>query len=69
MNKQKGLKIINLMLPVLVLWLLGTAILHDVLGENFEKVHPLAGMLLVICAGVHLSLNWGWVKTTYFKKK
>jgi hypothetical protein len=68
MNKQKWLKIVNVILPILVLWLLGTALLHDVLHENFEKVHPIAGLLLVVCVVIHLILNWSWVKTAYCKK-
>lgn len=33
--------------------------------EWFEWIHPTGGLLLVLLAGVHLALNWNWVKSVY----
>jgi len=70
MNKQKALKIVNILLALMVIGILTSAILHDYIDkEIFEKVHPLGGFTLIILIIIHLSLNWSWVKSTYFKAK
>ena len=69
MNRQKALKVINIFLPVLVIWQLVTAFFRIRIGyETFEKVHFTGGILLGVFALVHLILNWNWVKNAYFKR-
>ena len=69
MKTQKVLKVLNPLLPILVLWQLFTSLFRSQIGyEAFERTHPIGGFLLVIVAAAHLILNWGWVKNAYFKK-
>jgi hypothetical protein len=68
MNKQKWLRIVNAIIFLLLLWMVITAILHDVIHDIFEKIHPLGGLLLVIFIIIHLILNWGWIKAVYLRK-
>ncbi|MBN2092918.1 DUF4405 domain-containing protein [candidate division KSB1 bacterium] len=70
MNKQKALKVVNVLLALMVIGILTSAVSHDFIDKAiFEKVHPLGGFTLIILIIIHLSLNWLWVKSTYFKTK
>ena len=70
MNKQKALKIINVLLILDFLGLVSTAVLDDVIPrELFEKIHPSFGLTLVVLVIIHIILNFTWIKTTYFKTK
>ena len=70
MNKAKSLKYINAVIAVLILNQALTGIFHKSLSHGaFEFVHQGAGILLFICVLIHVALNWGWVKTNFFKKK
>ncbi len=70
MSKQKGLKIINIIMFFVIFGILISALSHDFIPEEiFENVHPVAGFTLVIFVILHLILNWSWVKSNYFKKK
>jgi uncharacterized membrane protein YraQ (UPF0718 family) len=70
MNKQKALKVVNILLALMVIGILTSAISHDFIDEEiFEKVHPLGGFTLIVLVVIHLILNWSWVKSTYFKVK
>jgi len=69
MKKQEWLKVINVILFVLALLQVTTGLAHEVLNEElFETIHPPIGLLLAIGITIHVVLNWGWVKATYFKK-
>ena len=69
MGKQKALKIINLILPVLLAWQLFSGFFRGWIGyETFEVGHTTGGLLLAGFALIHLILNWGWVKNVYFKR-
>jgi len=37
-------------------------------GELLEEIHLFGGFLMIAIAIVHISLNWTWIKSTYFKK-
>lgn len=37
--------------------------------EAFKAVHPIFGLTLVVLAVTHIVLNFGWIKSTYFKNK
>jgi hypothetical protein len=70
MNKQKALKIINVLLILDFFGLVSTAVLDDVIPrELFEKIHPSFGFTLVVLVIIHIILNFTWIKTTYFKTK
>jgi len=58
------LKVLNPVLAILVLQQAVTGVLHDFIPVNvFEIIHPVAGIALTLCAILHLSLNWSWIKT------
>ncbi|MFH0812338.1 MAG: hypothetical protein V2A69_05805 [Pseudomonadota bacterium] len=69
MKKQTGLKATNVILFILALCQVTTGLAHELFDEElFEKIHPPIGLLLAIAVTVHVILNWGWIKTAYFKK-
>ncbi len=37
--------------------------------DAFRRVHPLAGILFVLLAALHIYLNGAWIRSTYFKRK
>jgi hypothetical protein len=69
MNKAKWLKRVNVLLFCFLLLQPVTALLAGVIGDAFEVLHPLGGAVLVILAFVHVSLNWGWVRSAILAKK
>jgi hypothetical protein len=70
MDKKTSLKYINCIIAVLILNQALTGIFHKSLSYGvFEIVHQGGGILLFIGVILHVALNWGWVKTTFFKKK
>lgn len=63
MKNNSVLKILNPVLAVLVLLQAVTGVLHDLIPRRlFEIIHPVDGILLTLCAILHLSLNWNWIK-------
>jgi len=69
MNRIKWLKIVTLSLFILILWQALTGLGSDFVPQKiFELVHPAGGFLLVIFVVIHVFLNWGWIKSVYFKK-
>lgn len=70
MKRNDVLKIINPLLALLVINQITTGLLADDLPhEVFETLHEAGGYALAVVAGLHLILNWNWVKSTYFKRK
>ena len=70
MKKQAWLKILNAILPLLVLWQVITSFFRAPLGfKTFGVVHPVGGFLLVAVVIAHVALNWSWVKNAYFRRK
>ena len=68
LRKITALKIINLLLLVSFLLQAGSGVFHSKISpEVYEWVHEWNGILLIILAINHLILNWGWMKTNYFK--
>ncbi len=60
--------------PILTLLILNQAVTGvigvDRIGEErYELVRVYAGYFLVAMILFHLILNWGWIKSHYFKKK
>jgi len=69
MKKLVWLKRINVLLFLVFLMQVSTGLGHGFIGEElFENLHPAGGLLLILLVALHLILNWGWVKTSYFKR-
>jgi len=63
------LKVINPILAVLVTSQILTGLFGGSLPhEAFEVLHQGGGITLAVLAVIHLTLNWNWVKATYFKR-
>lgn len=72
MKKSALLKVLNPILGILMLNQIVTAMINKYVGmpyEAYEISHGFMGMVLTVVVIVHLTLNWGWVVTSYFKKK
>ena len=69
MNRTNTLKYINPVIAILIMSQLLSALLSDILPRKiFDAWHKGGGLLLFIGILFHLVLNWGWVKSTYFKR-
>ncbi|HBM15611.1 MAG TPA: hypothetical protein DD381_04600 [Lentisphaeria bacterium] len=67
--KQKILKVLNALLAILILTQLLSGIFRKEIGkELFELIHEKGVILLIIVIIIHIILNWGWIKNSYFKK-
>ena len=63
MKKNTLLKIVNPILALALLYQVATGLLHGIIPRgSFESVHVTGGMVLIVCAVIHLLLNWNWVK-------
>jgi hypothetical protein len=70
MNKQKVLKVVNILMAIDLIALVTTAMLDETLPpEVFARVHPLLGLILVTFVIIHLILNFSWIKSSYFAHK
>ncbi len=70
MNKARWLKRVNVVLFIFLLYQAVTGLLLGVMdGEVFEVIHPIGGVILLILGLIHLSLNWGWVRTSFLAPK
>lgn len=71
MKKSALLKIVNPLLILLFITQALSGILHDYLMEvsyeTFEIIHGIGGYVFVFLVVVHFTLNWNWVKSTFFK--
>jgi hypothetical protein len=68
MKKAKWLKAVNIILFVFFVFQASTGTGHEIIDEElFERIHYTGGVLLVTFVIIHLVLNWGWVKSSYFK--
>ena len=73
MNKALLLKIVNPLLGLSFLLQAVTGIMMArSIGLSFieitSKAHGLNGSIMILLVIVHFSLNWSWVKATFFKK-
>jgi uncharacterized membrane protein YfcA len=70
MQKNAVLKILNPILAVLTLSQALSAIFAEHLSrEAFEWIHEGGGALLLIGIGLHVILNWNWVRATLLPRK
>jgi len=70
MNKTTLLKILN---PILGLLLLNQY-LSGVFGreltmDQFALLHRGGALALMVAAGLHVILNWGWIRAQYLSRK
>jgi hypothetical protein len=73
-SKASGLKIVNPLLAIVAFIQLVTMIMFTFFGESIpfepaKNVHVIGGYVLLILVGMHIFLNWTWIKSTFFKKK
>lgn len=74
MNKFGALRIVNaalllsFMLQVItsVIILLRIKVPHT---QLIFEIHEYNGLFMIIVAATHITLNWGWIKANFFKKK
>ena len=70
MKKVAALKILNPVLGILLVSQLATGALHSrIPHEVFEIVHGGGGILLAAGVGLHLILNWSWIKANFLRKQ
>lgn len=67
--KNFFLKILNPMLFVVVVFQLSVGFGHSFVGrEWFGPLHKNGAIAVAVLAFIHLVLNFGWIKASYFKK-
>ncbi|MGE5296681.1 MAG: hypothetical protein ACM3VT_17820 [Solirubrobacterales bacterium] len=70
MQKNTMLKIINVALAVLIVTQALSAFLADHLSrETFEWIHEGGGTLLLIGIGLHIALNWNWIRASFLARR
>jgi hypothetical protein len=65
MTKQKMLRILNPILVLLILAQIGSGLFPNIVPYF---AHQAGGIFLGVVIGVHLVLNWSWVRNSYFKR-
>lgn len=69
MKRNTMLKILNPILGILLVNQILTGFFHDIIPhEAFEILHERGGILFAIAVVFHVILNWGWIRTSFFKK-
>ncbi len=69
MDKKTALKFTNVIIAILILNQAASATLRGLIGRDaFELLHEAGGLFLLIGVIIHVILNWGWVKSAFFKK-
>jgi thiosulfate reductase cytochrome b subunit len=74
MNRQKYLRVVNVIIALLVLSLALSGMIRKLAPslipyQTFSIAHPLTGFLFVFFICVHIFLNFNWIKANYFKRK
>lgn len=70
MQKNTMFKILNPILAVLILSQGLSGLLRDQLSqEAFKWVHKGGGMLLLAGVGLHVILNWNWVRANLLPRR
>lgn len=74
MNRQKYLRIVNVIIFLLVVGLAFSGITRKffptlVPYTTFTALHPLTGFLFLFFLTLHIILNFNWIKANYFKRK
>lgn len=74
MNKTQWLRGVNILLflslaaqtVTIMIFLSGQMLPHMAV---YYETHKINGLCLLGLAGIHLCLNWSWVKTAYFGRR
>jgi len=70
MSKIRALRVVNAVLAIAVLNQAITGLGSDLLSHDvFEILHIGGGISLLVLALIHVSLNWGWIRLNYRKKR
>jgi cytochrome b561 len=74
MNKKKALMIVNVFLALSFVFTAMGGLLRNFAPDampydQFRAIHPKFGIATVVLVTIHLVLNWGWVKNSYFMRK
>jgi hypothetical protein len=46
-----------------------TGVFPGMFGGFGYRIHPIGGYVMIACVAIHLVFNWGWIKTSYFKRR
>jgi hypothetical protein len=68
MKKTLWLKLTVILLPFLILLQVLSGLFSDELKTLFPPLHIAGAALILLIGGVHLALNWGWVRKQIFSK-
>jgi hypothetical protein len=69
MQRNTFLKILNPVFGVLMLNQIASGLLREFLPyEVFVILHKRGGLVLAVIAVLHVILNWGWVKASFFRR-
>ena len=67
------LKIVNVILAILFLSQVITGALQDWFNifspSAYDVLHVKGGLLFALFVVIHTVLNWGWIRSNYFKTK
>jgi len=66
MSKIAALRILNPAMAVLIVVQAVSGLLPSLIPY---EVHRTVGIALVPCVGLHLYLNWGWVRVNILKRR
>lgn len=75
MKRVQVLRLINPILALSFLLAIVGMVLYKYGPEALQgselalELHEIGGLVMIIIGILHLILNWGWVKNSYFKKK
>lgn len=70
MHKNTAFKILNPILAVLAVSQALSALLNEQLSrKTFAWVHEGGGTLLLIGIGLHVVLNWSWIRVNLLPRK
>ena len=69
MKKSTMLKITNVVLLLLFVNQALAGLFNDFISRGlFELLYEFGGIVLIITVLIHLILNWGWIRSTFFKR-
>jgi hypothetical protein len=69
MNKNRANKVLVPILAVLLINQIASGMFGMSLSPGaFAVLHRGGAMALLVAAGLHAILNWGWVKANYLKR-
>ena len=68
MQRNSVLKVVNPVLGLAIMNQLVTGLLRGVIPrDTFQILHEWGGIAVAAAVVLHVSLNWAWIKATYFR--